>query len=56
MPRQALHASRLGFEHPVTGRWLSFKTALPEDMWLVLEMLNYSRLNQGGKDVESQSS
>jgi len=42
MPRQALHASKLGFEHPVTGQWLSFKTALPEDMWLVLEMLNSS--------------
>jgi 23S rRNA pseudouridine1911/1915/1917 synthase len=40
MPRQALHASRLAFEHPVTGQWLSFKTALPEDMWLVLETLN----------------
>jgi 23S rRNA pseudouridine1911/1915/1917 synthase len=40
MPRQALHASKLSFEHPVTGQWLSFRTALPKDMWLVLEMLN----------------
>jgi 23S rRNA pseudouridine1911/1915/1917 synthase len=40
MPRQALHASQLSFDHPLTGRWLSFRTALPEDMWLVLEMLH----------------
>jgi 23S rRNA pseudouridine1911/1915/1917 synthase len=40
MPRQALHASKLAFEHPVSGQSLSFKTALPEDMWLVLESLN----------------
>lgn len=40
MPRQALHASTLSFEHPATGRRLSFKTALPGDMWLVLEMLH----------------
>ena len=40
MPRQALHASRLSFEHPVSLRHLSFKTALPEDMRLVLESLN----------------
>ncbi len=40
MPRQALHASKLAFEHPVAGQMLSFKTALPRDMWLVLESLN----------------
>lgn len=40
MPRQALNASRLLFEHPVTGRWMSFRTALPEDMRIVLEMLH----------------
>jgi 23S rRNA pseudouridine1911/1915/1917 synthase len=30
--RQALHAARLGFEHPVTGARLSFETAPPEDL------------------------
>jgi 23S rRNA pseudouridine1911/1915/1917 synthase len=30
--RQALHAARLGFEHPVTGERLSFASALPVDM------------------------
>jgi 23S rRNA pseudouridine1911/1915/1917 synthase len=31
-PRQALHASRLGFAHPRTGRPLEFDTGLPADM------------------------
>ena len=31
-PRQALHAFRLGFEHPVTGQTLRFETPLPADM------------------------
>ena len=30
--RQALHAASLGFEHPVTGKWLEFGSELPEDM------------------------
>ncbi len=30
--RQALHAARLGFVHPVTGAALSFRSALPQDM------------------------
>ncbi len=32
LPRQALHAKTLGFEHPVTGKWMSFNTELPQDM------------------------
>ena len=31
-PRQALHASRLGFEHPVTKKFLRFESPLPDDM------------------------
>ena len=31
-PRQALHAFRLGFEHPVTGERLRFETPPPVDM------------------------
>ncbi len=31
-PRQALHAHRLGFVHPSTGRQLSFEAPLPADM------------------------
>ncbi len=32
MPRQALHAALLGFEHPDTGEALSFTAPLPADM------------------------
>ncbi len=31
-PRQALHAFRLGLDHPTTGKRLYFETKLPEDM------------------------
>ena len=31
LPRQALHASELGFAHPVTGEALRFEAPLPED-------------------------
>jgi 23S rRNA pseudouridine1911/1915/1917 synthase len=30
--RQALHAARLGFEHPVTGEELEFESALPPEL------------------------
>lgn len=32
LPRQALHAKTLGFVHPVTGKWMSFNTEIPQDM------------------------
>ncbi|MFT7774555.1 MAG: RluA family pseudouridine synthase [Roseateles sp.] len=32
LSRQALHAARLGFTHPVTGEALSLRAALPADM------------------------
>lgn len=31
-PRQALHANRLGFQHPLTARPLRFEASLPDDM------------------------
>ena len=37
--RQALHAGRLGFQHPVSGAMMSFSSALPADMALLLEAL-----------------
>jgi len=37
LPRQALHAKVLGFEHPVTGAWMEFESPLPEDMALGLD-------------------
>jgi 23S rRNA pseudouridine1911/1915/1917 synthase len=36
LPRQALHAKSLGFEHPTTGKWLQFESELPEDMTAVI--------------------
>lgn len=36
LPRQALHAKTLGFEHPKTGKHLQFESQLPEDMQAVL--------------------
>ncbi len=36
-PRQALHARTLGFEHPVTGKWMQFDSELPADMTGLLE-------------------
>ncbi len=32
LPRQALHAKELGFTHPVSGKYLSFNTDLPDDL------------------------
>ena len=39
-PRQALHAARLGFEHPVTGRAMAFDAPLPADMAALLRALS----------------
>jgi len=37
LPRQALHAKTLGFEHPKTGKWMSFTSETPEDMEQCIE-------------------
>jgi len=37
LPRQALHAQTLSFEHPVTGKRLSFESDLPDDMAALIE-------------------
>lgn len=36
MPRHALHAKSLGFNHPVTGQYIHFDSELPEDMQTVI--------------------
>lgn len=38
--RQALHAARLGFIHPITGNALSFDSAMPSDMQELLSALS----------------
>lgn len=37
LPRQALHAKTLRFEHPLTGESMMFDSELPEDMATVIE-------------------
>ncbi len=37
MPRQALHAKSLAFDHPVTGERMSFDSELPADMKQVID-------------------
>jgi 23S rRNA pseudouridine1911/1915/1917 synthase len=39
LPRQALHASELRLEHPITGRSLRFNAPCPSDFERALEML-----------------
>jgi 23S rRNA pseudouridine1911/1915/1917 synthase len=37
LPRQALHAKTLGFEHPTTGEFMRFSTEIPDDIQLCIE-------------------
>ena len=38
--RQALHAKSLGFIHPVTKKFMSFESKLPQDFKKILDLLN----------------
>ena len=38
-PRLALHATELGFEHPVTGQHLHWVMPIPADMQKLIERL-----------------
>jgi 23S rRNA pseudouridine1911/1915/1917 synthase len=37
IPGQALHAKTLGFEHPITKKWMQFDSNLPEGFLQILE-------------------
>lgn len=37
LPRQALHARLLEFEHPTTKKWMKFEVPMPDDMAAVLD-------------------
>ena len=39
-PRQALHATRLALEHPVTGERMEWEVPLPEDMEQLLDQID----------------
>ena len=41
MSRHALHASQLGFQHPILYEWMTFTAPLPDDMLKTLERLHY---------------
>lgn len=44
LPRQALHARTLGFEHPETGEFMRFDSAIPDDMQAALDKWeNYAK-------------
>jgi len=47
--RQMLHASRLGFNHPITGRYMEFEAEIPGDMEKILKALVEDK---SGKDTE----
>ena len=42
MPRQALHAEKLGFEHPITGQPMNFQSELPSDFQNLLQAWSLS--------------
>jgi len=42
-PRQALHAARLAFVHPVSGREVSFEAPLPADFDTLLQVLRTAK-------------
>ena len=47
IPRQALHAKTLGFEHPKTGKWMQFDSEIPQDLQEVLtKWRNYAQHKQ----------
>lgn len=47
LPRQALHAKTLGFEHPVTKEYMRFDTEIPQDMTdCILKWRNYAKSNE----------
>jgi 23S rRNA pseudouridine1911/1915/1917 synthase len=41
--RQALHAARLQFNHPESGKIVTFESALPEDIGALLAALGADR-------------
>ena len=46
LPRQALHAKSIGFNHPRSNKIMSFESELPNDIQLCLEKWkNYSKNN-----------
>ena len=47
VPRQMLHAWRLGFIHPHSGKGMTFESPIPTDMETVIEKLRRMALADG---------
>lgn len=47
-PRQMLHAELLGFTHPITGKYITFKSDLPEDMQQIIDALREVKTSRIG--------
>jgi 23S rRNA pseudouridine1911/1915/1917 synthase len=52
--RQALHAARLAFTHPVTHRRVEFTAALPDDLKRLLQMLRGAHAGQPQRTQRTQ--
>ena len=44
--RQALHATKLGLEHPETGEYMEWEQPMPEDMQNLIKLLTENELDQ----------
>lgn len=51
IPRQALHAKTLGFLHPLSGKYLSFDSPLPDDMVQAVEKWRNYLSGRKGDDI-----
>ena len=51
LPRQALHAKTLGFEHPTTKEFMRFNTEIPQDLLdLIQKWRVYSKAQTFSED------
>ncbi len=48
-PRQALHASRLGLDHPRSGEYMEWQVPLPQDMLSLLDVLRQDLAEHEGR-------
>ncbi|MGR8931292.1 MAG: pseudouridine synthase, partial [Gammaproteobacteria bacterium] len=44
--RQALHAAKLGLDHPATGEYMEWEQAMPDDMQSLINLLAKNELDQ----------
>jgi 23S rRNA pseudouridine1911/1915/1917 synthase len=50
LPRQALHAFRLGLVHPGTGKSMSWEAPPPDDLQALIEALDFDRVGDEDQD------